>query len=199
MDDRRREPQRLDPARPDLDDAANAVCSATSKPSGSTAATTPTPRASARRRRDRRRGDREEAQARIDRGTKNPADGTALAGRANELVASPTSATAQKHRSQDRCTARAVRPRRHFPAHGEAHRLPKPLVTGPVAYPLSLLDGDKGSPGPGRGARSATAESREGDGLASELTHPLSLAVRMPPGSRSDRGHPNPVQSFGSR
>jgi transposase len=33
---------------------------------------------------------------------------------------------------------RSARSRRRVPAHGQAHRLAKPLVTGPVVYPLSL-------------------------------------------------------------
>jgi len=69
---------------------------------------------------------------------KNVPDGSALAGRAHQLVAVELRSTPPKHRPQNTPPARPVRAGGRRVAHRKAHRLAKPLATGHNTYPLSL-------------------------------------------------------------
>ena len=70
------------------------------------------------------------------RGEEEPADGTALAGRADQLVALELRTAPQEHRPQEHPPTRSALAGHRVPADGQAHRLAEPLVTGTVTYPL---------------------------------------------------------------
>ena len=76
--------------------------------------------------------------ARRHRTEEEQADGTAVACRANELLAVELRSAPEEYGSPVGPSTRSVRPGDRLPPHGQAHRLEKLLVTDPVAYPLSL-------------------------------------------------------------
>ena len=123
---------------PTLNGAAERDCSTTSRRSGSTGATTPMPPA---RLKDLGINDAVIAKRRqpgASAPTKNP-HGPAMAGRADQLVALELWQPATQHGPHDQAPLGPNRPGRHLLAHGQAHRLAEPAVTGRGPYPLELL------------------------------------------------------------
>ncbi len=67
------------------------------------------------------------------------ADGPSLAGRVHQLLALELQPATPQHGPQSQESTRAARPRRRLPAGRKADRLEKTLVTGHLAYPLTLF------------------------------------------------------------
>jgi hypothetical protein len=136
---RRCQPQRLDPARPDLGRREGTRTALghrdhLARPGLRLRGHEGTPRRAGAH----RRLHPEEAQARIEGPEEEPTDGPALAARADQLAAVELRVAPQEHRPQNDPSARTARSGDRLHPHHQAHRLTKPLVTGFVAYPLSL-------------------------------------------------------------